>query len=130
MKFLSALYHLMSPPPPPPPSISAFLSGYPLQRGRGRNLLSIFKKEKLSVAITPELIHAAIEQFQFTELLGGGWIFYHVLLSGRLLCIVSFIRWSSGSSELEKHVCAHLTCSPSNCDHSRCTWMLNSNTQL
>lgn len=50
MKFLSALYHLMSPPPLP--VISAFLSGYPLQRGRGRNLLSIFKKEKLSVAIT------------------------------------------------------------------------------
>lgn len=38
--------------PPPTPVISAFLSGYPLQRGRGRNLLSIFKKEKLSVAIT------------------------------------------------------------------------------
>lgn len=53
MKFLSALYHLLSSFLPPPfLSSLPFLSGYPLQRGRGRNLLSIFKKEKLSVAIT------------------------------------------------------------------------------
>lgn len=63
MKFLSELYHLLSsslphhhrhchPNPPHHPVIFAFLSGYPFERGRGRKLLSIFKREKLSVATT------------------------------------------------------------------------------
>lgn len=78
MKFLSALYHLMHPPPHPR-HLSTFLSGYPLQWRRGRSLSPPSSKRKVvwsrGAACTSGPIHAAIEQFQFTELLGAGWIF-------------------------------------------------------
>lgn len=46
-----------------------------------------------NAACTSGLRHATIEQFQFTELLGGGWIFCHIFLLERLLRIMSFICW-------------------------------------
>lgn len=95
MKFLSALYHLALPPPlSTPPSSLPFYQDI-LCRGEEEGASSPSSKREVvwsnNAACTSGLIHAAIEQFQFTELLGGGWIFYHIFLSERLLRIMSFI---------------------------------------
>lgn len=86
-------------PPIPPSSTPPSLPFYQdiLCRGEEEGASSPSSKREVvwsnNAACTSGLIHAAIEQFQFTELLGGGWIFYHIFLSERSLRITSFICW-------------------------------------
>lgn len=105
MKFLCALYHLA-----PPHLRYLFLSGYSLLREREREEGASSPSPNREVVssnnmpYTSGLIHTAIEQFQFTELFGGGRISDHFFFQRRDY-IISCPSHSSDSELVKPHQC-------------------------